>query len=209
MGVCVLVAGRSGAGKSTSLRNFSEGEVGVLNVLGKPLPFKNRLSTVKRPGYDVIKKGLMSGRYRAYVIDDSTYLMSNDNFARARETGFAKFTEMALSFQQLIETALETDDDTIVYFLHHTDRDEGGQERVKTIGRMLDEKYCVEGAFPIVIDAVVRDGKHLFITKNDGLNLAKAPMGMLPDEMDNDLRAVDSAIREYWGLKPLVDEGDA
>lgn len=30
-------------------------------------------------------------------------------------------------------------------------------------------------------------------------------MDMLPNVMDNDLRAVDDAIRDYWGMKPLVD----
>ena len=140
------------------------------------------------------------------MVDDSTYLMQNENFARAKETGFGKFTEMALHFQQLISAALRTDEDTIVYFLHHTEEDANGTEKVKTIGKMLDEKFCIEGACPIVIDCEVRDGKHVFVTKNDGRNLAKAPMGMLPETMDNDLKAVDAAIRDYWELKPLGGE---
>ena len=61
-----------------------------------------------------------------------------------------------------------------------------------------------------MIDARVIQGedgkpKHVFVTENDGTNLAKAPMGMLPPVMDNDLKAVDTAIRDYWGMRPIVD----
>ena len=70
---------------------------------------------------------------------------------------------------------------------------------------MLDEKFCIEGACPIVIQSTIVDGKHVFVTKGDGLNGAKAPMDMLPDVMDNDLAEVDRLIREYWQMKPLKD----
>ena len=205
MGVAVLVLGKSGSGKSTSLRNFKPGEVGVFNVLGKPLPFKGgaKFPQAISPNYADITEALKRNSCRAYVVDDSTYLMQNENFARAKETGYAKFTEMALHFQQLVTAALRTDENTIVYFLHHTDEDSNGNEKVMTIGKMLEEKWNIAGACPIVIDCEVRDGKHVFVTKNDGRNLAKAPMGMLPEVMDNDLKAVDAAIRDYWELKPL------
>ena len=76
---------------------------------------------------------------------------------------------------------------------------------------MLDEKLCVEGLFPIVIDARVIQGedgrpRHVFVTENDGTNLAKAPMGMLPPTMDNDLADVDRLIRDYWQMKPITDK---
>ena len=75
-----------------------------------------------------------------------------------------------------------------------------------TVGKMLDEKYCIEGACPVVIDCRVRDGEHVFVTENDGTNLAKAPMGSLPGVMDNDLRQVDAMLREYWGMAPITDK---
>ena len=207
MGVAILVLGKSGSGKSTSLRNFEPDEVGVFNVLGKPLPFRGgaRFPQAMRPGYSAIISSLQQNKLRAYVVDDSTYLMQNENFARSRESGFGKFTEMALHFQELIGAALATDNDTIVYFLHHTETDADGTEKVKTIGKMIDEKYCVEGAAPVVIDCIVQDGKHVFVTENNGTNLAKAPMGSLPPVMDNDLKQVDTALREYWGMKPIKD----
>ena len=206
----VMVLGKSGSGKSTSLRNFAADEVGVFSVAGKRLPFKGDLPVVQHADYQRIADVIAANRRRAYVIDDATYLMQFDKFARAKETGYGKFTDMAVSFQQLLRAASWTDEDTNVYFLMHPDVDEYGREKPKTIGRMLDEKLCVEGLFPIVIDARViqgEDGKprHVFVTENDGTNLAKAPMGMLPPVMDNDLKAVDTAIRDYWGMRPIVD----
>ena len=204
MGQVVLVLGNSGSGKSTSLRNFEEGEVGILNVMGKRLPFRKRLPTVDHANYGSIQQALKRNTLRAYVIDDSTYLMQLENFRRAKETGYGKFTEMAQNFERVIEQAANTDEDTIVYLLHHYDEpDANGVRRAKTIGKMLSEKFGIEGACPIVIESTILDGRHVFVTKGDGFNGAKAPMDMLPDVMDNDLKAVDTAIREYWGMRPL------
>lgn len=208
MGVAILVLGKSGSGKSTSLRDFAPEEIGIYNVLGKPLPFRGgaKYPQVVRPSYGEIIKGLRRNSRKAYAVDDSTYLMQNENFMRSRENGYGKFTEMALHFQELINAALATDEDTIVYFLHHVEEGADGTEKVKTIGKMLDEKYCIEGACPVVIDCIVQDGEHMFITKNDGTNLAKAPMGSLPDKMDNNLKEVDTMLREYWGMSPMDND---
>ena len=207
MGQCELVLGNSGSGKSTSLRNFEPDEVGILNVMGKRLPFRKKLPTVNYANYGTIQQALKRNALRAYVIDDSGYLMQLENFRRAKESGYSKFTEMALNFERVIEEAQATDDDTIVYLLHHyDDPDANGVRRPKTIGKMLSEKFNIEGACPIVIESTILDGKHVFVTKGDGFNSAKAPMDMLPDVMDNDLKAVDTAIREYWGMAPLRAE---
>lgn len=209
MGILVMVLGKSGAGKSTSLRSFEPDEVGIFNVAGKPLPFRKRLPKADRCGYATIAKSLKANKLRAYVIDDSTYLMQFANFARSKETGYGKFTEMAYDFEQMLEAAMATDDDTVVYLLHHPDTDERGNVKPKTIGRMLDEKLCVEGLFPIVIGCEVQDGEHVFTVENDGFGVTKAPMGMFEaPTMDNDLKAVDAAIREYYGLAPLKGAAD-
>ena len=205
-----MLLGRSGSGKSTSLRNFAPDEVAVLSVAGKRLPFRSELPVLLGAGYGECIEALQKNKRRCYVIDDAGYLMQFENFGRARETGYQKFTEFAVNFSNLLQWAKATNDDTNVYFLMHPDADEMGHEKPKTIGRMLDEKLCVEGMFPIVIDCVVRpddDGvlHHVFVTENDGRNLAKVPMGMLPPVMDNDLKAVDSAIREYWSMRPIKE----
>lgn len=206
MGVCVLILGDSGSGKSTSLRNFEPDEVGILNVMGKPLPFRKKLQAVNHANYGTIQQSLQRNKRRAYVVDDAGYLMSLENFRRAKETGYAKFTDMALNFERLIEWATQADEDTIVYLMMHYDRDADGRAKPKTIGKMLDEKFNIEGACPIVLQSTIVDGKHVFVTKGDGFNAAKAPMDMLPDVMDNDLKAVDTAIRSYWDMKPLKDK---
>ena len=211
MGNLIMILGKSGSGKSTSLRNFKPDEVGVFSVAGKRLPFRSELPVVQHASYQRIMEIMAANRRRCYVIDDATYLMQLDNFARAKEVGYQKFTDMAVAFQQLLQRASWTSEDTNVFLLMHPDTDDMGREKPKTIGKMLDEKLCVEGLFPIVIDARVQQGedgrpRHVFVTENDGTNLAKAPMGMLPAVMDNDLKAVDTAIREYWGMAPIVDE---
>lgn len=206
MGVAVLILGDSGSGKSTSLRNFEEGEVGIFNVMGKPLPFRKKLTKADHANYGTIQQVLKANNLRAYVIDDAGYLMSLENFRRAKETGYGKFTDMACNFEHVIEWATQTDADTIVYIMMHYDRDSDGHMKPKTIGKMLEEKFCIEGACPIVIQSTIQDGKHVFVTRGDGLNGAKAPMDMLPDVMDNDLKQVDTLIREYWDMKPLKEE---
>jgi hypothetical protein len=87
-------------------------------------------------------------------------------------------------------------EDKIVYFLPHTESDTDGREKAKTIGKMLDEKLTLEGCFDIVI--YCRD--HQFITQANGQSTAKTPEGMFDLEIPNDLKAVDDAIREYYGI---------
>jgi len=204
MGMMVMVLGQSGAGKSTSLRNFEPTEIGIFNVASKPLPFRKKLPLANGAGYPEIESSLKANKLHAYVIDDSTYLLQFENFAKAKIKGYDKFTDMAVQFEHLLLTAQSTDPNTIVYFLHHPQVDDTGHERPKTIGKMLDNQLCVEGLFPIVIDCEVRDGDHVFVTSNDGQNLAKAPMEMFGQPtMDNDLKAVDTIIRDYYQMQPL------
>lgn len=207
MGVSVLVLGHSGSGKSTSLRNFEDGEIGIFNVASKPLPFRKKLATLNNAQYNQIHNSLMGNKLRAYVIDDANYLMAFQNFAKANQKGYDKFTDMAVSFERLLEAANNTNEDTITYFFMHPDYDDAGRMKPKTIGKMLDNQLCVEGMFPIVIQAYNDEGGYFFLTKSDGTNPVKAPMGMLDEGIiDNDLKLVDSRIREYWGMKPLTDE---
>lgn len=210
MGELAMIIGPSGAGKSKSYEGFEPDEVGIFNIAAKRPPFRKKLPTVNRPTYRQIKDALKANNRRAYIIDDSTYLMQFAMFEHAKESGYQKFTTMALDFEQLLEAAMSTDADTIVYFLHHPQFAEDGTAKPQTVGKMLDNQLCVEGLFPIVLEAKVVDGKHVFVTKNDGFNIAKSPEGMFESEtIPNDLKAVDTAIRSYWGMKPLVDEKPA
>lgn len=206
MGVSVLVLGASGSGKSTSLRNFEPGEVAVFDVAGKPLPFRKKLDVAHRPSYGVIMKKLKENSRRAYVIDDANYLMAFQNFALASVKGYDKFTTMAVNFEQLLEASNATDEDTVTYYLMHPEYDADGRMKPKSIGKMLDSQLCIEGMFPIVLVAQRMEDGYRFVTQTDGTTPAKSPMGMFSENViDNDLKAVDAAIRDYWGLKALTD----
>lgn len=206
MGIPVMVMGESGCGKSTSLRNFNEGEIGVFNVANKPLPFRKKLSVVNTSNYGKIEDILRKNSLNAYVIDDSQYLMCFESFSNAKVTGYGKFTDMALHFKGLLDTVIyNTSPNTIVYFLQHTQTSEQGRTGAKTIGKMLDNQLTVEGLFSIVLHAKYVNGKYLFVTQTDGTDTAKSPMDMFDKEIENDLKMVDSKIREYWSLAPLSE----
>lgn len=208
MGVAVLVLGASGSGKSTSLRNFDENEVGIFNVAGKPLPFRKKLPVVNNATYGLIEKALSNGTLKKYIIDDSQYLMAFESFEHAKETGYGKFTNMALNFRNLINTAIKkTPDDCIIYFLHHTELTDDGRIKAKTLGKMLDNQLTLEGLFSIVLLCQTEGSEHYFITNSDGSNPAKSPMDMFEMKIPNDLKMVDTTIREYYGMEvPKTNE---
>lgn len=201
MAIIVMVYGQSGTGKSTSLRNFKPEDVCIVNVSGKPLPFRNKHKTFNTDDYMSIDTAIKKAPAKSIVIDDATYLMTNEYMRTAKVTGYQKFTDMALNYFTLIKSAAALPDDKIVYFLGHSETDANGNEKFKTIGKMLDEKVTLEGLFTIVLKTVVQDGKYQFATKNSGQDTVKSPMGLFDDALiENDLAAVDRAIREYYGI---------
>ena len=215
MALPVLVIGRSGSGKTYSLKNFKPEEIGVISVEKGRLPFKSDIKTVRVPSfigedgcndyatinaakYAWIMQIIEKSKAKTIVIDDSQYLMVNELFDRAGEKGYDKFTSMAANFRNLIHGINELQDDNkIVYFLHHSESDGDGREKVKTIGKMLDEKLTIEGCFDIVL--YCQD--HKFITQANGQSTAKSPEDMFELEIPNDLKAVDTAIRDYYNMK--------
>lgn len=210
MGIPVLILGESGSGKSASLRNFGSDEVGIINVASKPLPFKSEIKPynvskiAKEKGlnrYTLIKSALNKGTLKTYAIDDSQYLLAFDSFDKAKETGYGKFTDMAVNFKDLIDFCInDLPDDRIVYFLHHCETTDSGKVKAKTIGKMLDSQLTVEGLFAIVLYCVADGQTHKFITQSDGYSTAKSPMEMFSLEIDNDLKMVDQTIREYYNI---------
>lgn len=205
MGIAVLVLGESGSGKSASLRNFKKEDVGILNVASKPLPFRNTngLVTVNKATYSMIRGAVTSPNRLSYVIDDAQYLMAFESFDKANITGYAKFTEMAKNYEEMLRVIQEdTSPDTIVYVMQHIETDENGKVKAKTLGKMLDQQLTIEGLFSIVLLAKADERRHYFVTQSDGTNPCKSPMGMFDEvEIDNDLKMVDDTIREYYGMK--------
>lgn len=202
MGIPVLILGESGSGKSASLRNFEPEGVSIFNVAGKPLPFRKRLPTAKTSNYGEIMGLIQQSKKKAFVIDDSQYLMCFESFARAKDTGYGKYTDLALNFYNLVQFVIKnTAPDVVVYFLHHTETDGNtGRTKAKTLGKMLDNQLTLEGLFAIVLHCVTDGQKHVFVTQSDGYNTAKSPMEMFPLEIENDLKMVDQTIREYYEM---------
>ena len=211
MATAVLIMGESGSGKSASLRNFAPNEISVFNVTSKPLPFKQgktKIPKIDNATYADIANALANPNKRAYVIDDAGYLLSFEMFKRANETGYSKFTDMAKNFFDMLDFInTKLPNDIIVYITMHTEDDsEMHKTKAKTIGKMIDQNLNLEGLFAIVLRAMQTEDGYKFITRDDRISTAKSPMGMFEsDKIDNDLKEVDRIIREYYDMKPLVD----
>lgn len=209
MAIPVLILGESGTGKSASLRNFKPEDLKVINVADKPLPFKNKFESIPTDDYRTIIKELKLNKKSVTVIDDAQYLMANEFMRRATERGFDKFTEIAQNFWTLVNTVKDLPDDQVVYFLAHIERDANGNEKIKTIGKLLDEKITVEGMFTIVLKTNVTDGQYSFITQNSGHDTVKSPIGMFPSiVIDNDLKYVDEKIRNYYEIGEFLTDDE-
>lgn len=210
MGLPILVLGESGSGKSSSLRNFEPGEIGILNVASKPLPFRKALPKIDKASYPIITRTLQKNTLKAYAVDDAQYLMTFSAFSRAKETGYGKFTDIALEYYNLIQTIInDTTPDTLVYLLQHIDTTDDGRIKAKTVGKMLDNQLTVEGMFAIVLLARTDGQRHWFDTQSDGYTTVKTPMEMFAEqEIDNDLKMVDTTIRDYYGFEPLKNKGE-
>lgn len=208
MATAVLVMGRSGSGKSASLRNV-EGNWLLVNVNSKPLPFKKKENIKIDNTDDYLRiKMLLNKAYekgiKSAVIDDAGYLLTSKFMAghrgKAGSAQFDLYNEIADNYYNLIKYVTdELPADMNVYVVMHEDKNDFGESKPKTIGKLLDDKVCVEGMFTIVLHAMKVDGKYVFATNSDGLDVTKSPIGMFDEiYIDNDLQLVDNTIREYY-----------
>ena len=211
MAEAVLIYGKSGTGKSTSLENFGEKEIFLINVIGKRLPFRKKFAyTITCDDADKIKRYMTKcpEGVKTIVIDDAGYLMTNQFMAghsgdKSGGSTFDLFNKIADSFWSLINAIKALPEDKIVYLTMHEDTNDFGEKRLRTIGKLLNEKVCIEGMCSVVLRAETMGGKYSFVTQNEGNDISKSPKGMFDEvRIPNDLKAVDTAIREYWGLIP-------
>lgn len=203
MAVPVLILGQSGTGKSYSMKNFKEDEICLISVQKSLLPFRKKFTeTVVTDKYSEIINAMKATKKKVIVIDDTQYLMCNEFMRRATERGYDKFTEIAQNFWSLVVQEVNNlPSDVIVYLLCHTATDENGVEKMKTIGKLVDEKITPEGLFTIVLKTAVSDGNYAFVTQNNGKDTVKSPEGMFTTyAINNDLKYVDEKIRNYYEL---------
>lgn len=213
MGIPVLILGESGVGKSTSMRDLLIDEAVIIQPIKKPLPFRNKFKYMSKDGgqiyasdnaegiCNVIDKAAKAGK-KQIIIDDFQYIMANEFMRRSKEKSYDKFNDIGFNAWSIINKAQAVHSDVRVYFMAHTETDITGKVKIKTIGKMLDEKITLEGMFTIVLGAMVSDGVYTFSTQNNGSNTVKSPMGMFENlNIDNNLKFVDDTIIEYYGIE--------
>lgn len=218
MSIATLILGQSGTGKTTSLRNLDPAHTLLIQAVKKPLPFRSDgwgwFHKENKPhgnvfvsdNADQIIKMMKGTRRDVIVLDDFQYILANEFMRRVldKETGnaaFAKYNEIARNAWDILMAASQLADNKRVYILGHTQEDDNGRTKAKTIGKLLDEKITIEGLLTIVLRTAVINGQYLFTTQNSGLDTVKTPMGMFDsDQIDNDLAAVDAAVYAYYQL---------
>jgi len=217
MSVACMILGQSGTGKTTSLRNLNPADVLLIQAVKKPLPFraKNWVPCTKgNPAGSILVTdnaqtivGAMQRTHKPIiVIDDFQYILANEFMRRVldNETGnaaFAKYNEIARNAWDILMTAGRLADETRVYILAHTQEDDNGRIKAKTIGKLLDEKITLEGLLTIVMRTAVINGQYLFSTQNSGSDTVKTPLDMFTDEhIPNDLAVIDNTITDYYAI---------
>lgn len=190
------------------MKNFKEDEIYLVNVIGKPLPFKGAFKYVTNSDQlPSIMEGLSKmekAGIKTAVVDDFGYVMTN-MFMRGHGSGdqfklYNQIGDTVWSFINYIQSAAVAPD-AIVYLVMHEDINEDGTNKLRTIGKLLDQKVCLEGMATVVLHAIVKGDKHVFETQSNGTGIAKSPEQMFSeDEIPNDLKFVDECIRNYWNL---------
>lgn len=215
MSIATMILGESGTGKSTSLRNLDPEHTLLIQPVKKPLPFRSSAwKPATKEGGSVfvtdqsatIVTAMQRTKKEVIVIDDFQYLLANEFMRRVTDqevgnSAFAKYNEIARHAWDVLMTAAALPDYKRVYILSHTSTDDFGKTKIKTIGKLLDEKIVMEGLVTIVLRTVVQNGNYLFSTRNSGADTVKSPVGLFDDELiENDLAAVDAAIFNYYEL---------
>tara|TARA_R110000803_G_scaffold95395_5_gene163396 strand:+ start:4713 stop:5357 length:645 start_codon:yes stop_codon:yes gene_type:complete len=213
MGIPVLILGESGCGKSTSIRNLPIESTVIIQPIRKRLPFRNSFTEMNKEGGQIkatdnaemickLITGAAKAGKKVLIIDDFQYVMANEFMRRSKEKSFDKFNDIGFNAWSIINHAQSVEGDMRIYFMSHVETDMSGKVKIKTIGKMLDEKITIEGMFTIVLGACVSDGKYTFLTQNNGSNTVKSPMEMFDSlNIDNDLNEVDNTIIKYYNLE--------
>lgn len=223
MSEIIAVVGQTGTGKSTAVETLNPKETVIIGLTNKPLPFrgwkKNYTTGIQEGGNYLITADaskivkvldyISSSRpdVKQIVIDDFQYLMSTEFMTRSDEQGWQKFTDIAKHAWNVITKARDLRDDLKVFFLCHDEiitENFQPKRKIKTIGKMLDEKVTLEGLFTVVLFTDIQKKQendmleYTFITQNDGTTTGKSPKGMFESlNIPNDLDLVIKKINAY------------
>jgi len=224
MSELIGIVGETGSGKSRSIKNLNPAETVVMNTVGKSLPFqgwkKNYTKMTDISGNFYISDDaekiisvmhLVSDKrpeIKSIICDDFQYLMSNEFMNRASEKGYDKFTDIAKHAWMVLDHGRRLRDDLNVFILTHDQivmEDFAPKRKMKTIGKLLDDKITLEGMFSVVLFTDVTKEKdkdvltYKFITQSDGSTTGKSPEGMFKSlKIDNDLKLVSDSIKSYY-----------
>ena len=213
MSYATLVLGESGTGKTCSLRNLDPKNTLLIQPVRKPLPFRStgwKEIKAKGDGNNIIVCAdpqkiinfMKVTPFDVIVVDDWHYILDSMFMDARNVKGYDKFTDIGGAGFDIAKAASELAESKRVYVLAHTTSDDRGNNiRIKTLGKLLDDKIVIEGMFTTVLRTHVENGKYQFSTQNSGNDTVKSPMGMFSEKfIENDLAAVDETICSYYQI---------
>lgn len=221
MSYLTLILGESGTGKTTSLRNLDPTNTLLIQPFRKPLPFRSKEwkeilakgdggNVCVTPDATKICTLMERAPHKIIIIDDYQFILSRKYMEDPETNNFALFKDIGKDGYNIFRKAAELAPDKRVYILAHTQSDDAGRTKIKTLGKLLDEKINLESLCTTVLRTKVSGGKYSFTTQNSGSDTVKSPMGMFSEtEIDNDLAAVDARLCEYYGIEEPKSETES
>lgn len=213
MSYLTLILGESGTGKTTSLRNLDPATTLLIQPFRKPLPFPSK------GWHEAVKKGdggniyvtpdaakicsvMEKAPHKIIIIDDYQFILSRKYMESTEPNQFTLFKDIGKDGYSIFRKGAELANDKRVYILAHTQSDDMGRTKIKTLGKLLDEKINLESLCTTVLRTKVNGGKYTFTTHNSGSDTVKSPLGMFPEsEIDNDLAEIDARLCAYYGIE--------
>ena len=215
-----LILAKSGAGKTTSLRNLDPDTTMVIQPVNKRLPFESgknwklwdkesstgsRFVTRDLHKMKPFMQKMVDVGKKVIVIDDFVYCISGKVMDDIDDKGYDKWSELARDVYSLLEFTDSLPEDIRVYILTHIEEDANGNIKMKTAGKLIDNLITPEGLFTTVLGAAFVDGQYKFKTNKDrNSEPYKSPIGMFKDLLiDNDIKAIDDTLVSYYGIEEV------
>jgi hypothetical protein len=213
MSISTLILGSSGSGKSFSMRNLDPANTMLIQCIKKPVPFRStgwktrsnltdKGNVIQTDDPALIEKIMRKSHHEVIVIDDFQAMMVNILMARVSEKSYEKFSDIGKAVWNIFNAAGDLAPNRRVYIMAHTQVDDFGNIRLKTVGKLVDATLVPEGYFTIVLRTELFNGNYLFSTQTNGQDCCKSPPEMFEDQhIQNDLAEVDKCIYKFYDLQ--------